>query len=258
VKRRYALVVLILLVFGWLKLGYEEKLTEEHRAAFFKVAKLDLGLRQEIGQLAFLAALSGFRAPVADALWIQAHTAWENTEWGRMALLLDSVVTLQPRSTMFWDIAAWHMAWNASVAALNDPNQPREALRLKAQREYFDLGRDFLERGIRNNPDRYELYERLGFLLKDKYNDPCAAAKAFRKASEFDAAPAYLKRFAAYETARCPETEREGYEMLKELYLMGKQERMPTLLRLLSELQEKFDVPKHQRVYNPPVNGPHP
>jgi hypothetical protein len=258
VKKRYALAAAILLAFGWMKLGYEQKLTEEHQAAFFKGAKLDLGLRQEIGQLAFLAALSGFRAPVADALWIQAHTAWENTEWGRMALLLDSVVTLQPRSTMFWDMAAWHMAWNASVAALNDPKQPREALRLKAQREYFDLGRDFLERGILNNPDRHELYERLGFLEKDKYHDPCAAAEAFRKAATFDRVPAYMKRFAAYETARCPETEREGYEMLKKLYLEGEDERMPTLLTLLSELQEKFNVPMEQRVYNPAHNGPEP
>src|SRR5205809_6463683 len=57
------------------------------------------------------------------------------------------------------------MAWNASVAAMNDKNQPRLALRVKAQREYFALGKDFLERGIKNNPDRPELYEALGPLV---------------------------------------------------------------------------------------------
>jgi hypothetical protein len=70
-----------------------------------------------------------------------------------MLLLFRHITALQPRVLLFWDTAAWHMAWNASVAAMNDRNQPRLALRVKAQREYFALGKDFLERGIENNPD---------------------------------------------------------------------------------------------------------
>ncbi len=247
--------MVIIFGFGAAKFSFEERLAREHEAAFFKGAKLNLELRQEIGQLAFVAALSGFRAPVADALWIQAHTAWENTEWGRLTLLLNNVVMLQPQSKMFWDTAAWHMAWNASVAAFNNPDQKRKALRVRAQREYVDLGKNFVERGIQNNPDSYELYQRLGFLQRDKYKDPCAAAEAFRKASELENAPAYLKRFAAYETARCPQTQRQGYRMLRDLYLRGKEDRLPTLLRLLGELEEKLNVPKEQRVYNPNSDG---
>ena len=81
--------------------------------------------------MGFLAALSGFRAVVADLLWIQAHTAWENTDWGRMKLLFDTVTTLQPRAIVFWEGAAWHMAWNASVAALENRSEPRLALRVQ-------------------------------------------------------------------------------------------------------------------------------
>ena len=105
-KKQYLLVAAILLAFGWLKLRFEERLARENRAAFFHGATLDLGLRQQIGQSAYLAALSGFRAPVADYLWIEANTVWERTEWGRLTLLLNNVVTLQPRSVMFWDMAA--------------------------------------------------------------------------------------------------------------------------------------------------------
>jgi hypothetical protein len=253
VKKRYTAAIVVIFGFGIAKFWFEERLAREHEAAFFNRAKLNLELRQRIGQLAFVAALSGFRAPTADALWIQAHGAWEKTEWGRLALLLNSVVTLQPRSTMFWDTAAWHMAWNASVAAFNDPDESREALRVKAQREYFDLGKNFVERGIQNNPDSYELYQRMGLLQRDKYGNRCAAAEAFRKAAELDDAPAYIKRFAAYETARCPQTERDGYVMLRNLYLRG--ERSPTLITLLSELQEKLNVPEDQRVYNPESHG---
>ena len=66
--------------------------------------------------------------------------------------------------------------WNASVAAMNDQTQPRLALRVKAQREYFALGKDFLERGIRNNPDRPQLYEALARLYKEKYKDHARAS----------------------------------------------------------------------------------
>jgi hypothetical protein len=244
--------IIALLAFGAAKLPFEHRLAEEHRAARFHGAQLDLGMRQQIGQFAFIAALSGFRSLVADMLWIKAHVEWENTHWGSMALLFNNVTALQPRCVMFWDMAAWHMAWNASVAARNDPRIPREALRIKAQREYFLMGEDFLKRGIENNPDRHLLYERLGLLYRDKFDDHCRAADAYDKAKDFNRAPEYLKRFAAYEMALCPGREREAYGRLRTLYLMGEKEHLPTLLKRLQELQEKLHIPPEQRVYNPP------
>jgi hypothetical protein len=245
---KIVLTLLMLLGFGAGKLQFEHRLAEEHRQAFFHGAKLDLELRQQIGQLGFLAALSGFRSLVADMLWIQAHSAWERTEWGKMALLFDNVTALQPRAILFWDMAAWHMAWNASVAALQNPKQPREALRIKAQREYFHVGKDFLERGIQNNPDRYELYERIAMLYRDKLKDHCKAAAYFDLAKDFPNAPEYEKRFAAYELSHCPGREQEAYERLLALYHMGPEERLPTLLTRLHALQEKLNIPPEQRV----------
>ena len=99
--------------------------------------------------MGFVAALSGFRSLVADLLYIQAHTAWERTEWGRMKLTLRCRHrTAAALLSCFGTWRPWHMAYNASVAALEDPNQPREALRVKAQREYWKLGEEFLLRGI--------------------------------------------------------------------------------------------------------------
>src|SRR5207302_11060735 len=152
---------------------------------------------------------------------IQAHAAWENTQWGRMLWLFRQITTLQPRVLLFWDTAAWHMAWNASVAAMNDTNQPRQALRVKAQREYFAVGKDFLERGIKNNPDRPELYEALARLYKDKYLDHEHAAEYFDKAAVLPGAHAYVKRFAAYELAQSPGREPDGYRRLRGLYDAG-------------------------------------
>src|SRR5437016_10873575 len=138
-----AVVISIILIFGVFKLPAERAISLQHRQLqFADVVNLDL--RERVGQLGFVAALSGFRAMLADFLFIEAHVAWERTEWGRVLFLFRQVTTLQPPLPLFWDMAAWHMAWNASAAAMNDTSQSRLALRVKAQREYFALGKDFL------------------------------------------------------------------------------------------------------------------
>jgi hypothetical protein len=253
-RRRLVIVLIALLCFGALRLHYEQDLAARQRAAFFHGAKLTLSLSEQLGQMGFIAALSGFRALVADALYIRAHSAWERTEWGRMKLDFDAVTALQPRAELFWDQAAWHMAFNASIAAYDNPKQPREALRLKAQREYWKLGEDYLLRGIANNPEKPLLYDRLGFLYREKFRDHCKAAEAYRQLAKKPKAPQYAERFHAYELAQCPGHEREAYELLLNLYKRGKDEHLPTLLRHLGELQEKLNIPADQKVdTSPPV-----
>jgi hypothetical protein len=238
----------VLIVVGAVKLPLERNLAALHRQEHFLGVEFNLDLREKIGQLGFMAALSGFRAIVADALFIQAYGAWENTEWGRMLLLFRQITTLQPRVMLFWDTAAWHMAWNASIAAMNDQNQPRLALRVKAQREYFALGKDFLERGIKNNPDRPDLYDALARLYKEKYKDHERASEYYAKASVLPGAPTFDRRFSAYELSYCEGREREAYKRLLSLYNEGEKERLPTLIKRLKFLEEKLSIPQEERV----------
>jgi tetratricopeptide (TPR) repeat protein len=245
---RAAIIIVAVLAFGAVRWPIEHALLETERRAHFRSVDLNLGLREQVSQLGFVAALSGFRSLVADALFIEAHVAWERTQWSRVLLLFRQATTLQPRAVLFWDMAAWHMAWNASAAALNDPTQPREALRIKTAREYVELGKDFLERGIKNNPDRPELYEALARLYRDKYEDHAHASEFFAKAAELPGAHGYVRRFAAYELAQSPGREREAYEKLRTLYDRGEQERLPTLLRRLKELEIKLNIPSVQRI----------
>ena len=166
-----------------------------------------------------------------------------------MNLLLKTVTTLAPRNATFWEESAWHMAYNASVVAFDDPKQPKIALRKKAQYEYFMLGKDYAERGIENVPDSYLLYQRLAFIEQDKFKDHCAAAAAFEKAAACPHAFSYEKRCAAYELSYCPGHEKEAWQMLRKLYDMGPQERLPTLEVRLKAMEEKLDLPQEQRVY---------
>jgi hypothetical protein len=249
--KRALLVLLALLVFGALRLPAEHALFRARAEQHLLAAPLDLSLREQIGQLGFIAALGGFRSLVGNIAFIQAHAAWERTDWSRMLLLFRQATTLQPRAILFWEMAAWHMAWNASAAAMRDPTQPREALRIKAQREYFDLGRDFLERGIQNNPERPQLYEAMARLYREKYRDHERAAEYYALAASKPGAPAYAHRFAAYELSNVEGREPEAYARLLQLYHTGEHERLPTLIRRLKFLEEHLNIPLDQRIPEP-------
>jgi len=236
-----------LVVFGLARLPLERSLETAQQGAYLRAESLNLGLRDQLGQLSYAAALSGFRSLVAAFLWIEAHTAWEQTAWGRMAGLFRTVTTLQPRSLVYWDLSSWHMAWNAAIAANQNSKEPSEFLRRRAEREYQLLGKEFLEQGIANNPDRYLLHERLGILLRDKFADHAGAAEAFGKAASTEGSPPYVKRLAAYELSSVEGKEREAYEKLCEIYDLGQEERKPRVLTLLHELEEKLGIPGEER-----------
>ncbi len=251
VIRHPSFVVLLLLAFGAAKLLPEAALTREQLAAGLRKGQLDLEMRQQVGQLAFVAALSGFRAIVADGFWIHAQTAWERVDWARMKLDFDIVTSLQPRCVLFWEMSAWHMSHNASVAALENRAQPRAALRVRAAREFIATGEKYLLDGIANNPGNARLYDMLGMLYRDKMEDHCKASWAYFQAAALPTAPMYVHRFAAYELAQCPGHEREAYEILRALYLKSEDEHLPTLLKWLDRLQQKLSIPPAERVYNP-------
>ena len=126
--------------------------------------------------------------------------------------------------------------------------QPRIALCIKAQKEYFTLGKDFLERGIKNNPQRPQLYESLARLYKEKYQDHARASELFANAAALPGAPSYDKRFSAYELSYCEGREREAYQRLRQLYDTGENERLPTLITRLKFLEDKLKIPQDQRI----------
>ena len=244
---RFLLPIGLVVVFGVMKLPAERALAAQRRQ-IDAIEIADPGLRAKVGQLGFTAALSGFRAVVADYLFIQAHVAWERTEWGRLLFLFRQVTTLQPHVPLFWEMGAWHMAWNASAAALNDVSQMRSALRVRAQREYFALGKDFLERGIQNNPDSAQLWEALARLCHDKLNDHERASECYAKAATLPNAHSYDRRFSAYELSYCEHRGRDAYEKLRSLYDEGYKQRLPTLIKRLKFLENKLGIPAEKRI----------
>lgn len=255
--KRWGFALIVLLGFGAWKVPVERSLWAQQKAAGFHAAQWNLGLRDQVGQMGFVAALGGFRALVADVLWIRAEAAFERNEWGRLKLLVDAVTQLQPRSVIFWKMAHDHMAYDAALDAKHDPLERNEFVRRKAEREYLRIGEQFLLDGLKFNPESALLYECLGNLYARRMGDPARAAEAYALSAQKPGAMGYVGRFAVYERAKVPGREKEAYAQLCELYRTG--QRFETVLRLLRTLEAKLDVPAAQSIFRPanadPIQG---
>ena len=245
--KRWILLFLAFLGFGAIKVQIESNLLHHQKSEGFQLARLNLDLRGQLSQNSFVAALSGFRAVIADILWIQSLEVANREEWGRLKLMMDSATQLQPKSVIFWNMAHQRMALDASIAErLNEKKQPNEFLRRKVEREYQQLGERYLLDGIEFNPDSALLYERLGDLYSRKFYDHSKAAEAYAEACKRPGAMQYLRRSVVYEIEKVPGREKEAYQKLKALYDEGPQQHLPTVLILLNKLQRKLDIPKDQ------------
>ena len=240
--------MLVLLTWGIAKFSFEAQLEQRMENTRLGGFKPTASLRQQAGQAGFIAALGGLRAAVADLLWIRANTAWRDVQYGRMKLIFDTCTAMQPRRVLFWDISAWHMAWNGAAHIEN--HEPDPVVRKAKMREFFMLGKDFLQRGIESNPDSWELYERLGSLYKDKLKDFERAAKAYEEASQRPGHLEFTRRFAAYSLAQVPGREREAYDRLMALFNESEHEWLLTLFRHIQELEVKLAIPDAQRIWH--------
>lgn len=249
--RKIALVVILAAV---IKLSWElemDRRFEEHRGGN---VGLTIQLRAKLGQDLAVALLSGFRGIVADFVWIGAHTAWEEQVWYKMKEGIELAVILQPRSVPYWDIGAWHFAWNASYAESVNPKYPSDAFRHQKQQEWIREGRRFLEEGIRNNPDMYDLYFRLGWLIYQKEEKPLDAVPFFKKAATYKEAPLYVRRMVGRMYEKAGEKKQE-YEWWKKLWLENHSDHPDELWNKIgqwgAECEETLKMPKAERAFPP-------
>ena len=247
--------ILLLLAWGIAKFSFEARLEQRMENTRLGGFKPTASFRQQAGQAGFIAALGGLRAAVADLLWYRAHSAWRDVQYGRMKLLFDTCTAMQPRRVLFWDISAWHMAWNGAAHIEN--HEPDPVVRRAKMREFFMVGKDFLQRGIENNPDSWELYERLGALYQDKLKDFEKAFRAYDESSKRPGHLEYTRRFAAYMLAQVPGREREAYDRLMALFNESEHEWLQTLLRHIQTLEVKLEIPDDQRIWHAVVKVAH-
>ena len=262
-KRTVLLIALVLGLAGVIKQPFERSLAADN-PSWARGSGLDVKMREQIGQGLSMALLGGFRALVADLLWIAAQAAWEEGRWFTMQQRFEVVTLLQPQATFFWDLSSWHLAWNASHAARFDPTEPRLAVRIRNQRLWMQAGKRLLERGIANNPDNFLLHERMAWLLHDKLQDICGSADyalaAVKRCKGWQLG--YLQRLAGYWLEECARGSnsarmREAYDYWRHLWLreynQKPREQWDTIDKNLSRRITKFEddlaIPDSERLF---------
>jgi tetratricopeptide (TPR) repeat protein len=263
--RRRILAVAVLVVPAWLMMPLENSIHSENLQLRYGGAKVTSELRDQIGQGMAIALLAGFRGVVADFLWIQSHDYWAKKEWMRQYSYMKMVTMLQPQSTMFWDIGAWHMAWNIGYAVSVDPQNRTQAEGIKREREWWDRARDYLQQGIENVPNRPDLYFAMGWLYWEKYKDGSKAQEYFHKAVAAKEQPQNLSvRMDGVQRLEARAMEKSGdvkgaYQCWKQMWLQDHQktEQIWTVVeREVKRLEDELRIPENQRVFPNPRSEP--
>ncbi len=128
----------------------------------------------------------GYTGLMADIYWTRAvqyfgwHHRLKSRDYQLLAPLLDITTELDPHLIVAYQFGSIFLAQRPPEGA----GEPEKAVQL-------------VERGIRRNPNTWQLYYELGFLQYLELHDPAAAARSFDRGSEVPGAHPFLKVLAA-------------------------------------------------------------
>lgn len=146
-------------------------------------------------------ALMGLREVAASLLWLKIEDYFHSGEHEKIAPLIRIITWLDPHFIEAYSSGAWQLAWNS------------EDWRLIPSAE------EFLREGIKNNPDKYELYADMGWLYYDKVKDYDKAIEWYKKAVALPSPPS-VKRMLAHSYERAGKID-EAIKVWKELIEEG-------------------------------------
>ena len=113
--------------------------------------------------------LGGMRSLIASIWNLRAYYHFENLDWLELEKNYELITTLQPHTTSYWTTGAWHLHTNASTYYTE--NEELSPIRQRSMRRlYINKGSDFLEEGVRQNPDDWKLHLALAELWSNPYS----------------------------------------------------------------------------------------
>ncbi len=116
------------------------------------------------GEAAIGLLLAGFRGLAANMLWFRATVLFEQQRVTEEIPLFQAISYLQPRFRATWSFGGWHMAYNVSASFYDWKELTDEEV---DDRRYqcFEIGEQFLRKGIKYNYYHYDLHWDLGFSI---------------------------------------------------------------------------------------------
>jgi len=246
-------IFIVLLVFGFAKYQYEDRLSRDMVSQQLIQPPLREGTSLQLGQTGAAVALGGLRSLVA-AIWnFRAFLYFEDLNWIKVEEAYEITTTLQPQTTYYWETGAWHLHSNAS-GYYRDNNDLSPYRRKSMQKRYIEKGSSFLELGIKNNADNWRLHRELSRIWSDyhKLPDIERALKHFDNTLNCKSLPdfrrAQTQRFKYYAMTRLDTIQEETYRLGCELFKASTDNHLPKLSCTLFALQNALNIPQKERI----------
>lgn len=208
------------------------------------------------GQGITLALLGGFRALVADAVWLRMYALWETQDLPATETSLRLVTAIDARPVYFWLNGARIMAYDFPawrIALAGGYERVPESIQDDISREQGALALRYLESAMTFHPQSAELWIERANIELNRTRDVAAAAESYRRASEQPGAPYYAARLHA-EVLRRLNRKAEALAWLKQLHptLPADVEaaRADVVLERIRELERELAIPAEQK-YRP-------
>lgn len=178
------------------------------------------GLEGALGQGLVVGVLGGFRAILADFLWIRTNSVWEQRDRAKLDAMVRLVTTLDPRPDFFWingsrmigyDVPHWRIREEGGY--LEVPEARQHEIAVEQAEQAFDL----LDKALEFHPNESKYFLEKGNIYLNRLRDDANAAKWFLKTSQMPDAPYYVARIYAQLLVK-QGFEEEAYAYLKKLY----------------------------------------
>ena len=184
----------------------DERVANNLKQPFQLTNLRDLPLEKVTGTL-FTGVLSGFRGIVVDILWMKMDTAWDQGRSDLIVPILNAITMLDPHFMDAWEMSAWHEAYNLTAKAISKYGQWDWSVREGPIKD----GLAVLEKGVKWNPTRSQLYWYMGEIYYNKMGDQEKAAEWWLKAAECSDHPKWVARFVAHAYENAPDFDKALY-----------------------------------------------
>ena len=248
--RSVAVVLLVLVLLGLVTRPIEAPAWQVVKA---RQPEMNLeAIEGALGQGLVVGVLGGFRAVMADFLWIRTNTIWERRDRVKLDAMVRLVTTLDPRPEFFWingarmvayDVPNWRIKEEGGYDAV--PESRKQALDLEQAEQAFVM----LERAREFHPNNAKLYLETAQIYLNRLKDNENAAKWFLLASQQPDAPYFAARIYG-ELLRREGKDAEAYDYLQQLFNELPDDpyaQKPIILDRIRELEDELKVPIWQR-----------
>ncbi len=172
---RWIWVLVFAVAFGFARAPLENRLTERLQGAHLLPALPEQQVMDQMRQSVLLGTLGGLRSLISTFLGLKVYNHFADREWEELLETYEIILALEPREEAHWDMASWHLGYNATADMSKNPFL-NEFEAEQRRIEFAWQGIRLAERGIEALPESVKIRRRLAGIYESRLKDNCAAA----------------------------------------------------------------------------------